>query len=144
MGCKGTKERDGGDDLVNKQNTANGAEEFNMLAEENPVAAKLREEWSKVVQSISTMPAETRGEVWADTANNRLTHRCVDRVGKLFLVYIRNDLMSRGWGGSFDYTVVGVTQQGFLKVSVTLDASTAIKRSGDIVWETKVHYYSTA
>ncbi|ORC93218.1 uncharacterized protein TM35_000025440 [Trypanosoma theileri] len=144
MGCNNTKAKNG--DFSGSSNRSDGciAEEFATLAKQNPVAATLLEEWNKFVYSISGASAIIRKEVWADCTNKGLTHRSVDTVGKLFLVYIRNDLTSRGWGGNFDYSVVGVSNQGYLKANATVDSSNSSSRSRESSWEVKVHYLTTA
>ncbi|KAF8288956.1 hypothetical protein TcBrA4_0003070 [Trypanosoma cruzi] len=145
MGCTNTKEKKDANSCGGKEQLAAGVEEFGKLAKENPVAAKLKEEWSAFVCSLSLpTPLEAPREVWANTVDNPLTHRAVDKVGKLFLLYVKNDLTLREWGGNFDYTVVGLENQGFLKATASVDASSSIGRSKEAMWEVKVHYHSTA
>ncbi|RNE95616.1 hypothetical protein TraAM80_10166 [Trypanosoma rangeli] len=145
MGCTNTKEKRSGGFRGENEPGGAGAGEFSTLAKENPVAAALEEEWSDFVRSLSfSASSETRREVWANTANNPLTHRSVDKVGKLFLVCVRNDLTLREWGGNFDYTVVGLANQGFLRATATVDAGSGTGQSKGAVWEVKVHYHSTA
>ncbi|RNF02035.1 uncharacterized protein Tco025E_08472 [Trypanosoma conorhini] len=145
MGCTNTKEKRGGSSHCGGEISGGGAGEFSSLAKENPVAAKLKEEWSAFVRSLSTSaPSDTRREVWANAATNPLTHRSVDRVGKLFLMYVRDELTIREWGGNFDYTVVGLENQGFLRATATVEARIGAERPKEAVWEVKVHYHSTA
>ncbi|KAH9581933.1 hypothetical protein LSM04_000990 [Trypanosoma melophagium] len=143
MGCNNTKAKNGDNSSSSKRSDPGSAEEFVTLSKKNPVAATLLEEWNKLVISIPIGSSKVRKEVWADTTNNPLTHRSVDTVGKHFLVYIRNDLISRGWGGNFDYSVVGVSNQGYLKANATIDPSNSTSRSRESTWEVKVHYRST-
>ncbi|RNE98510.1 hypothetical protein TraAM80_08738 [Trypanosoma rangeli] len=144
MGCTSTKEKRSGGFRGGDESGGAGAGEFSSLAKENPVAATLKEEWSDFVRSLSVSAfSEARREVWANTASSPLTHRSVDKVGKLFLVYVRNDLTLREWGGNFDYTVVGLANQGFLRATATVDAGGGTGQSKEAVWEVKVHYHST-
>lgn len=80
-------------------------------------------------------------QVWANNENNRVTHRSVDYVGKLFLEYIKKDLSTRGWGGNFDYKVAGVAKQGFIRASANVEVAYG-EVSQVVGWGVKVHYHS--
>lgn len=150
MGCDAskTKETKGTPAAMN-----NEASEFLSLAksQHHPVAEKLLEEWTLLVDAESRRNAgDSRGaraavnrpkEIWADTEHNPVSHRSVDNVGKLFLEYIKADLSQRGWGGNFDYKVAGVAKQGFLKANATIDTSTT-GEPNEVAWEVKIHYHS--
>eukprot|EP00796_Vickermania_ingenoplastis_P004899 gene4899-3511_t len=139
MGCDNSKTKTNPEDFYSTK-------EFEDLVDvaKHPVAIKLKEEWTLFANAYSSNtgnPAddgdaslrrdalqrlsEQPEEVWADTERNPVTHASVDQVGKAFLNYVRVQLLILGWGGNFDYKVVGVVNQGFIKASAELDVSTA-------------------
>ncbi|CAD2214081.1 hypothetical protein AGDE_11227 [Angomonas deanei] len=156
MGCKSTKTKDShtGGGAGGKASPQNESSEFLILAnkQQHPVAKKLLEEWTTfaVVQEkrhagdqAAVQAYQQRSkDVWADTENQPVTHRSVDYVGKVFLEYIRADLLERGWGGNFDYKVAGVTTQGFLKANVNVDTAFSDEPE-EVEWEIKIHYHSS-
>lgn len=124
----------------------------------HPVAIKLKEEWTlfaNAYQSAGNHLSESQRaealrrletqpqEVWANTASNAVTHSSVDEVGKCFLLYLRAQLVILGWGGNFDYKVVGIATQGFIAANAEVDVTDNDNESPVIrYWNKKIHYYS--
>ncbi|CCW59902.1 unnamed protein product [Phytomonas sp. EM1] len=150
MGCNAskTKNRAVEEHLNDKANT------FLSLVnvQKSPVARELLQAWTHFVdvqnrkiaggKNAESPGATAPAEVWATTENNPLTHHSVDQVGKAFLEYIKNDLSQRGWGGNFDYKVVGVATQGFLRASANIDTGHP-ERPEEVSWAVKIHYHSS-
>jgi hypothetical protein len=146
MGCKGSK--------TNKPAGAFPPEAaaFMRLVNDahHPVARKILEEWSIFVDAQNRLKhgdvsAEQRNatrprEVWADTTDEPVTHRSVDEVGKHFVDYLKHDLLVRGWGGDFNYTVAGVAKQGYILVAAAIDVSSSAERD-EKKWDIRVNYY---
>ncbi|CCW67128.1 unnamed protein product [Phytomonas sp. Hart1] len=149
MGCSGskTKNRAAEEHLNSKTNTF-----LNLVNDQkSPVACELFQAWTHFVETQNRKLAGAKvpdcpgvsnpTEVWATTENNLLTHHSVDQVGKAFLEYVKNDLSQRGWGGNFDYKVVGVATQGFLRASANID--TGYPERSEVIWAVKIHYHSS-
>lgn len=149
MGCKNSKTRE----CVSNNDVADDSINFlNLIyVRKHPVAIQLLREWTVFVDaqasriagnpSASYELAERPREIWATDENNAVTHCSVDNVGKMFLEYIKVDLLKRGWGGNFDYKVAGVAKQGFIRAGATVE--TALHDVTEMAeWEIKIHYHS--
>ena len=77
-------------------------------------------------------------ELWATLdPSESVTHASVDEVGQFFLHYLRNDLVSRDWGGDFSFSVQGLARQGTLRVMAEVYVA---KKA---VFDLKLHYHAT-
>ncbi|KAG8339072.1 hypothetical protein ERJ75_000973300 [Trypanosoma vivax] len=140
MGCGKSKLKQCGGAADGK----NDEGDFLKFAEENPVAAKLKEEWEDLVRDVGCAPAETQKEIWANTTSNPVQHSNADRAGRLFLHHIRKELIRHEWCGVFDYTVVGGHKEGYLKVNVLINTFKGHERAREMLWDMKVLYYASA
>ena len=97
--------------------------------DQQPIARALLEQYSIFVDQVTqrhngqhsqmSRGSEQPLEVWAQ--GESVTHQQADDVATTFLCYLRHDLSLRKWGGTFDYNVEGVVQQGYVNVSIGVD-----------------------
>lgn len=151
MGCISSSEKPGA-------NQYTASFDYQVKVAKHPVAIALNEEWSRFVDAYRSTGnqlsaaerekavryvEEQANDMWANTSTNLVSHLSVDEVGKKFLFFVRNQITELGWGGNFDYKVVGTVNQGFIIANAELDVSTVdsavplIKR-----WTRKIHYHS--
>lgn len=161
MGCKTSKTKTGQNDADDsrgqkgnqpRKTTTEDDDAAGFLnvanVEKHPVARRLLSEWvvfldaqeQKVTgDERAALAYELRPkELWADTSDP-VSHKSVDRVGKLFLAYIGEDLAQRGWGGKFNYQVKGVAEQGFLHACASVEP-VGYSAQDPVNWDIKVRY----
>jgi len=115
----------------------------------HPVARRIMEEWcifvdahtqrlSGLEQTALNNMLKRPTEVWGTTGIERCAHQEIDDVGKAFMGFLKFDLTSRGWGGEFEYSVMGIQGQGYLNVRVDTLFDAAGKDKA--TFERKVNY----
>jgi hypothetical protein len=146
--------------VVQKEGVPDAVSGFLRVVNESndPMARKMLEEWSIFVSALSAyfetgddsdlLAFSRRGsESWLLSPSGDTVpylHPQADAVGKGFLAFLRHDLTSRGWGGSFDYGVSGREDQGYLKVSVVVECLAPSRNAMHVAnFDRKVNYVVT-
>lgn len=68
---------------------------------------------------VQSTVASTRVEKWATLhASEAVTHESIDEMMKSFMLYLKHDLRSRGWGGEYGYSMQGYEITGVVTVEI--------------------------
>ena len=165
MGCKSSRPKEQAPITISPNHVVVGEKErvseavssfFRVVNEQNdPMARRILEDWSIFVSALTNF-FDTNDETELTAVSKKETdswlvgprgetipygHREADAVGKSFLAFLRDDLSSRGWGGSFDYAVSGREEQGYLKVAAVVERIPANRSAVHVAnFDRKINY----